>query len=137
MTVHRVLFHEGYRMDVMCSSFKIKKYMLEMIEKVFKKKEVQSSYIEERAFFKMNFWRFYMKRRKGNSSLEFWAHLTIPYGSRAGEHILHEEGDFYIGKVKDEDWIKPKNFYTLPWNVQQGGDKLYHVYLKERKNLNL
>lgn len=106
-----------------------------MIEKVFKKKEEHTFYVEERAFFKMNFWRFYMKRRRGTSSLEFWAHLTVPKNSRIGEHCLYEQTDFFIGKVKDGEFIRAKDFYTLPWNVEKGGERLYQVYLKERKNL--
>lgn len=99
--------------------------MIKLLQR-FEKKEL---IISEQAYFKNNFKRYYAKKN-ARGKMEFWAHSTTPSGT---QFTLDYKESYYLGKF-DNGWLKPDNFYQLPWDVQRSASRLFTEFMQRVDN---
>ncbi len=97
----------------------------------FFKREEKKRIIKEEPYFKSGYLRYYT-RKFNNGSVEFWAFPTTGIYSgcmtRDWDFELREygtKGGFYLGKIVDDEVVKPDSFYKFPMPIQRGALKLF------------
>lgn len=91
----------------------------------------QIKIVSEKAYFKNNFKRYYVKRNS-RGEIYFWAHQTIPKDTQL---TFDDKESYYLGQyTREKGWIKPENYYQLAWDVQRSGSRLFTDFIKDQDN---